>query len=229
MNPLAIPMAPSTTSNAPTLTGTVHVVDDDRAFRTAIGRLLAAAGHDPRLYASAPEYLAADHSQGPACVILDLRMPGTNGLDLQQALEKRRNRHPIIFLSGHGDIPSTVRAMQDGAMDFLTKPVPTPTLLNAIQRALQLDTERHRKGEHFADVKQRYDSLTPRERQVMSGVVAGRLNKQICWSLHAAERTIKTHRSRVMTKMKVRSVAELVRLAEELSTGGIALEPWKDE
>ena len=225
---LAIPMLNPTKSPTPALTGTVHVVDDDRAFRTAMGRLLAAAGHDPRLYASAPEYLAADHSQSPACVILDLRMPAATGLDLQQALDKRPNGHPIIFLSGHGDIPSTVRAMRDGATDFLTKPVATPTLLAAIQRALQIDVERHRRGEHFSDVKQRYDSLTPRERQVMSGVVAGRLNKQICWSLHAAERTIKTHRSRVMTKMKVRSVAELVRLAEELSTGGVGLEAWKD-
>ena len=226
---LAIPMSNPTKSTTPALAGTVHVVDDDRPFRTAIGRVLAAAGHEPRLYASAPEYLAVEHTQSPACVLLDLRMPGATGLDLQRALEKRVDGHPIIFLSGHGDIPSTVRAMQDGALDFLTKPVATPTLLASVQRALQLDVDLHFKGEHFADVKQRYDSLTPRERQVMSGVVAGRLNKQICWSLHAAERTIKTHRSRVMAKMKVRSVAELVRLSEELAGGGIALEPWKDE
>jgi len=216
------------TRSTPSPSGVIHVVDDDRAFRTAIGRLLSAAGHEPRLYPSAVEYLATDDAQSPACVILDLRMPGITGLDLQHALARRAHPHPIIFLSGHGDIPSTVRAMQDGALDFLTKPVATPTLLAAIQRALQLDLERHRKGEHFADVKQRFESLTPRERQVMSGVVAGRLNKQICWSLHAAERTIKTHRSRVMTKMKVRSVAELVRLAEELGAGGVALETWKD-
>jgi FixJ family two-component response regulator len=208
--------------------GIVHVVDDDRAFRTAMGRLLAAAGHEPRLYGSASEYLAADDSQGPACVLLDLRMPGATGLELQHALASRPHTHPVIFLSGHGDIPSTVRAMQDGAMDFLTKPVATPTLLDAIRRALERDQERRRQAEHRDEVRARYDSLTPRERQVMSGVVAGRLNKQICWSLHAAERTIKTHRSRVMAKMKVRSVAELVRLAEELQAAGVALEAWKD-
>ena len=216
------------TSTAAALRGIVHVVDDDRAFRTAIGRLLTAAGHEPRLYGSSAEYLAAESSRSPACVILDLRMPGANGLDLQHALAGRADAHPIIFLSGHGDIPSTVRAMQDGALDFLTKPVTTPTLLDAVKRALERDLERHQRIEHFGEIRARYDSLTPRERQVMSGVVAGRLNKQICWSLHAAERTIKTHRSRVMTKMEVRSVAELVRLAEELAAGGIALEPWKD-
>jgi FixJ family two-component response regulator len=118
--------------------------------------------------------------------------------------------------------------MQEGAMDFLTKPVATPTLLDAIRRALQRDLDRRRQAEHLDEVRARYDSLTPRERQVMSGVVAGRLNKQICWSLHAAERTIKTHRSRVMVKMKTRSVAELVRLAEELQGAGVSLEAWKD-
>ncbi|HUJ00587.1 MAG TPA: response regulator [Usitatibacter sp.] len=218
----------SPTSATSSLRGIIHVVDDDRAFRTAIGRLLTAAGHEPRLYSSAAEYLAAGDSQSPACVILDLRMPGITGLDLQHALAGRASQHPVIFLSGHGDIPSTVRAMQGGAMDFLTKPVATPTLLAAIKRALERDMQRHREVEHLGEIRARYDSLTPRERQVMCGVVAGRLNKQICWSLHAAERTIKTHRSRVMAKMKVRSVAELVRLAEELSASGVPLETWKD-
>jgi len=213
----------------PQLPGIVHVVDDDRAFRTAIGRLLAAAGHQPRLYGSAPEYLAADDSESPACVLLDLRMPGATGLDLQQALAHRANAHPVIFLSGHGDIPSTVRAMRDGALDFLTKPVATPMLLDVVGRALERDLERHRRNVHLAEIRDRYDSLTPREREVMAGVVAGRLNKQICYSLHAAERTIKTHRSRVMTKMKVRSVAELVRLAEELPAAGVTPQPWSDE
>jgi FixJ family two-component response regulator len=212
-------------SPALALPGIVHVVDDDVAFRTAIGRVLTAAGHTPRLYGSAPEYLAADDSAGPACVLLDLRMPGPNGLDLQTALARREDAHPVIFLSGHGDIPSTVRAMRGGALDFLTKPVPTVILLDAIRRALERDLERQRELARLAEVKQRYATLTPRERQVMAGVVAGRLNKQICYALHAAERTVKTHRSRVMEKMKVRSVAELVRLAEELVAAGVALEP----
>jgi FixJ family two-component response regulator len=216
-------------SSAATLPGIVHVVDDDRAFRTAVGRLLTAAGHRPRLYGSASEYLAADDSESPACVILDLRMPGSTGLDLQQALASRANAHPVIFLSGHRDIPSTVRAMRDGALDFLTKPVPTATLLEAIGRALERDLARHRHVAHVAELRDRYESLTPRERQVMAGVIAGRLNKQICYTLNSAERTVKTHRARVMAKMKVRSVAELVRLAEELSSPGVALEPWIEE
>ena len=205
--------------------GIVHIVDDDAAFQTGIARALMAAGHRPRLYSSAPEYLAADDSEGPACLLLDLRMPGVSGLDLQGALSRRENAHPIIFLTGHGDIPTTVRAMQAGAVDFLTKPVTMATLLASIRKALERDEERHRVVLRRGEIKQRYTTLTPRERQVMAGVIAGRLNKQICFSLHAAERTVKTHRARVMEKMKVRSVAELVRLAEELSEAGVGLEP----
>ncbi len=214
----------------PASLGTVHVVDDEPAFRTAIGRLLTAAGYTARLYASPAEYLAADDGDtAPACVLLDLRMPGTSGLQVQQALAVRETARPVIFLSGHGDIPSTVRAMRGGALDFLTKPVPTRTLLDAITRALQRDVEQRRRTEWLREVKSRYASLTPREKQVMAGVVRGRLNKQICYSLHAAERTIKTHRARVMGKMKVRSVAELVRLVEDLQSAGIGLEPYPED
>lgn len=216
-------------SSGPVLPGIVHVVDDDRAFRTALGRLLSAAGYEPRLYGSAPEYLAADHRERPACLLLDLRMPGATGLDLQRSLVEREDAHPVIFLSGHGDIPSTVRAMRDGALDFLTKPVKTQTLLEAVTRALERDAARVNQLARLAELRARYASLTPRERQVMAGVIAGRLNKQICYTLNSAERTVKTHRARVMTKMKVRSVAELVRLAEELSSSGVALEPWMEE
>jgi len=212
------------TPPAPAIRGIVHVVDDDTAFRTAIGRVLTASGHAPRLYASAPEYLAAaDNSQGPACVLLDLRMPGFTGLDVQSALSRRDDAHPVIFLSAHGDIPTTVRAMQAGALDFLTKPVQTVTLLEAIERALARDVERQQHAGRIAELKSRYDSLTARERQVMAGVISGQLNKQICYVLKAAERTVKTHRSRVMDKMHVRSVAELVRLAEELTAAGVSL------
>ena len=209
---------------AAVLPGIVHVVDDDGAFRTAISRVLTAAGHHPKLYASASEYLASNDPEGPACLLLDLRMPSVSGLDLQSALSEREGAHPVIFLSGHGDIPSTVRAIREGAVDFLTKPVSTTTLLDVVRRALESDLERTRRHAQAADVKSRYASLTPRERQVMAGVVAGRLNKQICYALHAAERTVKTHRARVMEKMKVRSVAELVRIAEELEQAGIELE-----
>jgi FixJ family two-component response regulator len=213
----------------PALPGTVHVVDDDNAFRKAIGRVLSAAGHVPRLYASAHEYLASEDSQGPACVLLDLRMPGSTGLELQNALSRRDDAHPVIFLSAHGDIPTTVRAMQAGALDFLTKPVPTVTLLQAIERALVRDVERQHHANRIVELKRRYESLTARERQVMAGVISGQLNKQICFALHAAERTVKTHRSRVMDKMQVRSVAELVRLAEELATAGVSLVPMPVE
>ena len=205
--------------------GVVHIVDDDARFRTAIGRALSAAGHAPRLYGSAAEYLAVDDSEGPACLIVDLRMPGTNGLDLQEALARRGDSHPVIFLSAHGDIPSTVRAMRNGALDFLTKPVPTAVLLEAIGRALEQDIERKRELDLTMELKRCYATLTPRERQVMAGVVAGRLNKQICYALQSAERTVKTHRARVMEKMNVASVAELVRRAEELSAAGVTLEP----
>jgi len=208
----------------PSIVGIVHVVDDDRAFRTAMERLLSAAGHRPRLYKSASEFLAADDSEGPACVLLDLQMPDGTGLDLQSALGSRDAAHPVVFLSGHGDIPSTVRAMQGGAIDFLTKPVPTAALLDAIHRALKRDIEDRERLSHVSELRERYRSLSPRERQVMAGVVAGLLNKQICYTLQAAERTVKTHRSRVMGKMKVRSVAELVRLAEELAASGVQLE-----
>lgn len=206
----------------PELRGIVHVVDDDVAFRTGIGRLLTAAKHVARLYASAAEYLASHDSQGPACLLLDLCMPGPTGLELQTMLAGREDAHPVIFLSGYGDVPTTVRAMQGGAIDFLTKPVSTATLLAAIGRALERDLERQARVERAADLRARYASLTPREREVMAGVVAGQLNKQICQALDAAERTIKTHRSRVMGKMRVRSVADLVRLAEELDAAGVA-------
>jgi FixJ family two-component response regulator len=204
--------------------GTIHVVDDDKAFRTAIGRALTAAGHTPRLYASALEYLAAERSGGPACLLLDLRLPGPDGLDLQSALSSHDDAHPVIFLTGQGDIPSTVRAMRGGAVDFLTKPVKTVVLLEAIARALERDVGRKASLARVTEVKERYAMLTPRERQVLAGVVAGQLNKQICYGLRTAERTVKTHRSRMMQKMQARSVAELVRLAEELVASGVPLE-----
>jgi FixJ family two-component response regulator len=205
------------------LHGIVHVVDDDRAFRTAIGRLLRAAGHDPRLHASAHEYLAADDSAGPACLVLDLRMPGSTGLELQQLLRERGDAHPVIFLSAHGDVGTTVRAMQDGALTFLTKPVQERELLDSVAQALERDAERQAHRAHLGVIRRRYESLTPRERQVMAGVVAGLLNKQISYALNSAERTVKTHRSRVMEKMMVRTVPDLVHVAKELEDAGEAL------
>jgi len=205
------------------LRGIVHVVDDDRAMRKALGQLLDVAGHAPRLHASAQEYLHAADEAGPACVLLDLRMPGTSGLELQRMLRSRRNAHPVIFLSGHGDIPATVRAIQDGAVDFLTKPVDASKLLDTVQKALERDVGQSARRAHLASVRARYETLTAREREVMAGVIAGLLNKQICYALDAAERTVKTHRARVMAKMDARSVPALVQLANDLREDGVRL------
>lgn len=207
------------------LAGIVHVVDDDTSFRVAVGRLLQANGLQPRLYASAGEYLAADDPPGPACVLLDVRMPGITGLDVHAALRSRIVRHPVIFMSGHGDIPTTVRVIKEGALDFLTKPVDSEALLHAIAAALEHDLASVRARAVRDGIVARYQALTHRERQVMAGVVAGCLNKQIAYALQTAERTVKTHRARVMLKMGVRTVPDLVHLVDELRAGGTMLEP----
>jgi FixJ family two-component response regulator len=204
--------------------GIVHVVDDDTSYRVALGRLLRASGLEPRLYASAAEYLACDDADGPACLLLDLRMPGQSGLDLHAALRGRAFVHPVVFLSGHGDIPTTVRVIREGAVDFLTKPVDGDTLLRAIDLALSRDAQGIRERSEADALEARYRGLTARERQVMAGVIAGRLNKQIADALDTAERTVKTHRARVMAKMGVRSVPELVHLADRLAASGVMLE-----
>jgi FixJ family two-component response regulator len=191
--------------------GVVHVADDDARFRTAFGRALSAAGHAPRLYGSAAEYLAADDSEGPACLIVDLRMPGTNGLDLQEALARRGNSHPVIFLSAHGDVPSTVRAMRNGALDFLTKPIDEQRLIAVVRAALDRDRVVRERNAQRAGITARLATLTERERQVLSCVVVGKLNKQIAADLGTAEKTIKVHRARMMRKMEVNSLAELVQ------------------
>lgn len=189
----------------------VHVVDDDDSLRTAIARLLKAAGYEVHLYRSAGDFLLETPKDGPGCVLLDVNMPGPSGLDLQEALAKRGDALPIVFLTGHGDIRQSVRAIRHGAVDFLTKPVQKKELLAAIQEALarqsvRADTDRHRR-----EIAARYAKLSPREREVFDLVVAGRLNKQIAAELETSERTIKAHRAKIMDKMQVGSVAELVR------------------
>jgi FixJ family two-component response regulator len=195
----------------------IRVVDDDEAFRTAISRLLRAAGWEIREYASAGDYLLANDDARPGCVLLDLRMPGPNGLDLQAALRKRDDALPIVFLTGHGTVPATVRAIKDGAEDFLTKPVKREVLIDAVRRALSRDAERRAAGEDLRQLRARYDGLTSRERTVMELVVAGRLNKQIASAIGASERTVKAHRARVMVKMGASSLAELIRSADRVS------------
>jgi FixJ family two-component response regulator len=194
----------------------IHVVDDDPSFRTAVTRLLRAAKYDVRGYASASEFLASDPYAEPGCILLDLRMPGASGFDLQQSLAAMEERLPIIFLTGHGDIPASVRAMKAGAVDFLTKPVRREALLHAVQNALGVDAKGRATRAALRELHDRYENLTPREREVLAHVVSGKLNKQIAFDLGTAERTIKAHRASIMDKLRVQSVAELVRLAQEL-------------
>jgi FixJ family two-component response regulator len=194
----------------------IHVVDDDPSFRTAVTRLLRAANYQVRGYASASEFLNSDPCAEPGCILLDLRMPGASGLDLQQSLARMEERLPIIFLTGHGDIPASVRAMKAGAVDFLTKPIRREALLHAVENALGVDAKGRAARAVLRELQDRYENLTPREREVLAHVVSGKLNKQIAFDLGAAERTIKAHRASIMDKLGVQSVAELVRLAQEL-------------
>jgi FixJ family two-component response regulator len=196
--------------------GVVHVLDDDASVRTALARLLGAVGYEVRVHASAASYLLEPPSQGPTCLILDVRMPEVSGLDIQDALARLRVAVPIIFLTGHGDIPMSVRAMRAGAADFLTKPVKRELLLGAVRAALAGQSASNADRTQLGELKARHDSLTAREREVFDGVVAGKLNKQIAAQLGIAERTVKSHRSQVMEKMRAHSVAELVRQAEHL-------------
>jgi len=196
----------------------VHVVDDDDSVRTGVVRLLQAAGFEARSYASAGEFLLGRFDRSaPGCVVLDVRMPGPNGLELQEALASLEARLPIVFLTGHGDIPMSVRAMKAGAVDFLTKPVSRDALLASVRTALARDAEARAAREGLRALRARYETLTPREREVFAGVVAGKLNKQIATDLGTAERTVKAHRAHMMEKMQVSSIAELVHVADQLN------------
>ena len=195
----------------------IHVVDDDASFRNAIARLLRVGGYDVQTYASATEFLQSALTDAPGCVLLDLRMPGPSGLDVQSALARSEHPLPIIFLTGHGDIPTSVRA---GADDFLTKPVKKGILFPAIERALARDAQERGHRAHQRELRARFDSLTPREREVLGHVLSGQLNKQTAVELDASERTIKAHRANLMTKLQVQSVAELAHLAHEAGLVG---------
>jgi FixJ family two-component response regulator len=197
-------------------TPTIHVVDDDDPFRRAVTRLLRASGYEVRSYSSAGEFLLAQPAHTPGCVVLDVRMPGPSGLDIQEALGKLNDALPIIFLTGHGDIPMSVRAIQAGAVDFLTKPVQRQVLLNAVRKALTHDGESRKLRERDGTLRARFETLTPRERAVFTLVTAGKANKAIAAELGTSERTVKAHRAQVMEKMQVTSLAELVRMADRL-------------
>lgn len=193
---------------------TVYVVDDDADMRKALQRLLESAGLQVACFGSAQDFLATHDRHSAACLLLDLSMPGLNGLQLQRELEQMASPLPIVFLTGRGDIAASVQAMKHGATDFLTKPVDDEELLAAVHEALATDRQRRRGSAEREHIAQCLASLTERERQVLEQIVAGRLNKQIAAALGTVEKTIKFHRGNLMRKMGVRTVAELVKLAE---------------
>lgn len=194
----------------------VYVVDDDPSLRGSLDLLITASGFNVRGFASAQEFLLAARPEVPACLVLDVRMPGLTGLELQRELRKRGIGLPIIFITGHGDIPMSVRAMKAGAVEFLTKPFRDDDLLRAIDQAIGQDRIAQRERIEITELRGRSARLTPREREVMTRVVAGLLNKQVAAELGVTEKTVKVHRAQVMQKMQAGSVAELVRMVEKL-------------
>jgi FixJ family two-component response regulator len=195
---------------------TIFIVDDDPGVLRALARLVGTRGYDVRPSSSPQEFLAAHDPSLPGCAVLDVSMPGLDGLELQQTLAASGVHRPVIFITGQGDIPTTVRAMKAGAVDFLTKPVGDDILLDAIARAVEQDGKARRRRDELAAIQARLATLTPREREVLPHVVAGRLNKQIAGDLGTVEKTIKVHRGRMMEKLGVRTVADLVRMAEKV-------------
>ncbi|HUI97235.1 MAG TPA: response regulator [Xanthobacteraceae bacterium] len=203
-------------------TPSVCIVDDDAEFRDSVARLLRSVGLKIREFASVAEFLAAPTADGPTCLVLDVRMPGGSGLDLQRDLAAANRQLPIIFITAHGDIPMTVRAMKGGAIEFLTKPFRDQDLLEAVETGLARDRARRESEQALGALKQRFDTLSTREREVMLHVTAGRLNKQIAADIGITESTVKVHRTHLMRKMKARSLPELSRMADmlKLPSGG---------
>jgi len=194
----------------------IFVVDDDPSVRKGLGRLLRSMGYQVQTFGSAEEFLQnATDCHGPACLVLDVKMPGLDGLDLQKQLEQRDYVMPIVFITGHGDIPTSVKAMKKGAIDFLTKPFDEEDFVRAVREALDKDMTHRRAMNERKSILGRVRSLTPREYEILTYVITGMLNKQIAYDLNISEKTVKVHRGRVMEKLAVDSVAELVRLAEK--------------
>ena len=194
---------------------TVFIIDDDASVRKSLSRLLRSAGYTTETFASAEEFLGREHFNGIGCLLLDVQMPGLSGMDLQKDLNKADYHMPIIFVTGHGDIPMSVEAMKKGAVDFLTKPFDDKELLHAVREAIEKDRGAKTKRAEVYDIRKRIELLTSRELEVLRYVITGMLNKQIALKLGIAEKTVKIHRGRIMEKLRVDSVAELVRLAEK--------------
>jgi FixJ family two-component response regulator len=194
----------------------VFIIDDDSLYRRSSERLVRSIGFRVQSFESARDFLSSRRPNAPSCLVLDVRLPGLSGLDLQRELAEAGVHIPIIFVTGHGDIPMSVQAMKAGAVEFLTKPFRDQALLDAIQQAIGRDQVARQRHAQNADLRRRYESLTPREREVFSFVVSGMLNKQIADEIGASERTVKFHRGHIMRKMQVNSLAELVRTAEAL-------------
>jgi len=199
----------------------VFVIDDDASVRDAIEDLLRSVGLEAKVFGSTQEFLQGEHLDAPGCIVLDVRLPGPSGLEFQRTLMNASIQLPIIFISGHGDIPMSVRAMKSGAIEFLTKPLHEQELLDAIQAGIERDRARRQKAKVVAELQQRFDSLTSREREVLTLVITGCRNKQIAAQLELSEMTVKVHRSQITRKMRAKSLVDLVRMADKLgiSTG----------
>ena len=208
---------------------TVFIVDDDRSVRTALARLMRSRKMRAETFASAQEFLDRDPADAPGCIVLDLKMPGVTGLELQEDLTAAGINLPIVFLTGHGDVPASVTAMKGGAVDFFEKPVDEDDLMDAVKQAVEWDTHARERRTELIEVQERVKCLTTREHQVFRGVVQGKLNKQIASGLGMSEKTVKVHRARVMQKMQADSLAGLVRLAERIGAPSDAADGSRSE